>query len=115
MIGTRICTMVCLGFLLCTACSSKAPSVLPPVQQGKLKQVDKALRKGADVHEQDTRGYTALMIAADKGNVAIVHTLIDYDADVAAKDPKYGKTALHLAAANGHTSTVLALQLLLCG
>ena len=45
------------------------------------------LRCGAAVNLAGPKGMTPLMIAAkDKKNLALVETLVDYDADIKAKD-----------------------------
>lgn len=54
--------------------------------------VDVLLRRGADVNLRDSRGYTALMWAAEAGNAAIVKRLITAGSDVRVRDDD-GKTA----------------------
>lgn len=54
--------------------------------------VEVLLRRGADVNLRDSRGYTALMWAAEAGNAAIVKRLITAGSDVRVRDDD-GKTA----------------------
>jgi ankyrin repeat protein len=53
-------------------------------------------------------GYTALMIAAEKGHLDAVKVLLANKADVKAKSIA-GWTALHVAAQNGHEAVVKSL------
>jgi len=55
------------------------------------------LERGAPIDAADNRGRTALLIAAERGDAAIVSLLLDRGADRIRRD-KEGKSALDLAA-----------------
>ena len=104
---------------------------------GERDAVKLLIDKGADVNAQDTMGWTALILAADKGNLEIVRLLIEKGADVNAQentcldrlsaflvsiartlkdgDPSHlvrgpGRTALEIAQENGHKEIVEYLK-----
>ena len=56
--------------------------LIDAVKTNQLAKVEEALNSGADIHEQDEQGWTALNWAAGKGNLDIVKMLIDQGADV---------------------------------
>jgi hypothetical protein len=64
---------------------------------------------GVNVNEPNNKGVTALMVAADTGNVDNIKALIDAGANVNAKDNVEGATALHIAASKGYMDCVKAL------
>ena len=66
------------------------------------------LRAGMDRNSQDSRGYSALMAAAEAGNTPVVKSLLDENAKPDLQN-KEGATALLLAAAKDHPDTVRAL------
>ncbi|KAI1180646.1 hypothetical protein F4777DRAFT_528793 [Nemania sp. FL0916] len=49
---------------------------------------------------------TLLALAAALGKTSIVEYLLEQNANVNSRDPKYGETALHLASRNGHIEVV---------
>jgi uncharacterized protein len=57
------------------------------------------IERGADINAADNRGRTALMIAAERGNAAVVKTLLRRSADRTLRD-KAGKAACDLATAD---------------
>ncbi len=71
-------------------------------------QLKQVLASGVTVDVTDDDGETALMEAADKGNLSAVQLLLKHGAQVNRKD-KDGKTALMHAADEGHTPVVQAL------
>jgi ankyrin repeat protein len=64
------------------------------------------LNNGADVNLRSTKkGFTALMIAAEAGNVELVQKLLEKGADPAIKD-NFGVTAAFAAQKTGHQDVV---------
>ncbi len=66
------------------------------------------LSQGISVNVADRDGETALMEAADRGNLQAVRNLISAGANVNSRDED-GETALMIAADDGHTAIVQAL------
>jgi ankyrin repeat protein len=63
------------------------------------------LPAGADPHETDSAGWTALTLGASNGYADVVDLLIRYGAEVDQKDPR-GMSALMFAATNGHVAVI---------
>ncbi len=66
------------------------------------------LDAGANIHDADRGGWTALHWAAARGATGVVQLLLKHGADVGSRTLD-GTTALHNAAGNGEASTVIAL------
>ncbi len=66
------------------------------------------LASGVSVNVSDRDGETALMEAADKGQLEVVKLLLRHGADVNAADDE-GETALMMAADDGYTEVVRVL------
>ncbi|MBR5887347.1 MAG: ankyrin repeat domain-containing protein [Akkermansia sp.] len=71
-------------------------------------ELKQALNSGLNVNAVDDDRETALMQAADKGNLKAVRNLIAAGADVNLQDED-GETALMIAADDGYTEIVRAL------
>src|SRR6185295_13172876 len=56
--------------------------LIDAVKTDQLAKVEDALNSGADIHEQDEQGWTALNWAAGKGNLDVVRLLLARGADV---------------------------------
>lgn len=56
--------------------------LIDAVKTDQLAKVEEALNSGADIHEQDEQGWTALNWAAGKGNLDMVRLLLARGADV---------------------------------
>jgi uncharacterized protein len=86
----------------CKGFKSNPHEPFPPNPGGPIGDASKApdivavLKRGADVNKPDSRGYTALMYAANLGLVENVKTLLANGADATLKSPD-GETALSLA------------------
>lgn len=63
---------------------------------GDFKKAKDALEKGANVNARDNQGLTPLMYAAANGHEEILELLLEYNADIHARNKK-GRTALWLA------------------
>src|SRR5258707_862060 len=72
-------------------------------------EVQKLLGEGADVNAKSKAGRTALMGAADLGQLDTVRVLLEQGADVDAKDRK-GATALRLAEKYKYSSIAALLR-----
>ncbi len=67
------------------------------------------IAKGAHLNDQDDRGRTALMTAAELGRATAVDTLLKAGADASVKD-KQGKTAAELASDENMRSVLAAVK-----
>ncbi len=73
---------------------------------GLTKMIHRRLDTGADVNEPNELGETALMIAAEQGNLKLMEMLLEKGADLTAQ----GIPALSYAARRGRTKTVKYLM-----
>jgi hypothetical protein len=71
--------------------------------------LDQLIKEGVNVNARGARGMTALMIAAECGDVASVNLLMKRTADPDKRDRCFGKSALGFAAAKGHFPCVKSL------
>jgi hypothetical protein len=84
------------------------PDVLELVKSGDNEKLQKCLLNGADVSRRDAGGCSALMRAAERGNVYAIELLIASNADLESKD-NFGWTALICACRFGHVDAAAAL------
>jgi ankyrin repeat protein len=77
-------------------------------QNGELERVRELIADGADVDEQDDKGWTALMRAAAKANATFIEALVKAGVEVDLQNDK-GWTALMWAAVKGHAVVVEVL------
>lgn len=68
-----------------------------------------ALRAGVDVNARDGQGQTALHTAARHGQIAAINLLLQFGADVNAREPGSGRTPLWYAYANNDQAAFDAL------
>jgi hypothetical protein len=61
---------------------------------GDVQLVQGFIARGADVEQRDWKGWTCLMLAAERGHVEVVAALLEAGADVAAVSRHYDDTAL---------------------
>jgi len=71
--------------------------------------LDNALAAGEDVNSRDAAGLTPLMVAAGRGDVAVVKRLLEAGADLFAVGGRAGGSALHKACQGGHLEVVRLL------
>ncbi|MGH8632362.1 MAG: ankyrin repeat domain-containing protein [Burkholderiales bacterium] len=78
-----------------------SPELEAAVRSGSARAVLALLRSGSNVDSRDRYGQTALMLAAQGGDLALVEVLIAHRAHLDAT-AKYGLSALMLAILAGH-------------
>ncbi|XP_031554950.1 kinase D-interacting substrate of 220 kDa B-like isoform X3 [Actinia tenebrosa] len=79
------------------------------IEEGNCSQVLNLLEnRGINIEQRDQNGQTPLIIAAEKGNVPIVHEILKRNPDVNAQDDD-GWTALIAACKEGHVDVVKEL------
>ncbi|KAI1382956.1 ankyrin repeat-containing domain protein [Hypoxylon trugodes] len=78
-------------------------------RQGHLDLVQKLCEKVSDINSRDNNGFTPLMHSARFRHSSCVKFLLERGAEKEHKDSIWGKSALALAAENGHLLTVKAL------
>jgi ankyrin repeat protein len=69
----------------------------------------KLISKGSPVNAIGDCGMTAVMMAAEQGDVDALKMLIDANADLDIRDKVFGRTAVSIAAANGQMISIKAL------
>ncbi len=79
------------------------------VEKGNYQLTKLFLDKGADINHANSKGFTALMVAAFFGYTSIVKLLLEYGANCKLK-AENGATALKAATREGHTDIVLILE-----
>lgn len=84
---------------------SPANDLVSAASVGNMSAVEKFLKsRSADINEVNGEsGWTPLMYASNYGNYNVVRALIQNGCIVDFQDPNQGRTALMLAACNGHT------------
>lgn len=70
--------------------------------KGDADSVEALLNGGANVNDTDNNGYTALMLAAEKGHMGVVKKLVEYRADRKIRNTKWHVTASYIASHTGH-------------
>lgn len=92
--------------LILQGCVSNSP-LHQAALKGDKNKVETLLQQGAKIDARDSRGRTALFIAAENGDAATVKELLDHGANpnVGAL-LKHGNTPLHVAAQNGFNNVI---------
>jgi uncharacterized protein len=83
--------------------------LIDAVKTGQPAKVEEALNAGADIHQQDEQGWTALNWAAGRGDVEIVSLLLDRGADV-FRTGRDQRTPYKIALAAKHTEVARLLK-----
>lgn len=87
--------------------------IITAASMGDFRRVQLLLKDGADASAVNSSGWTPLMYAAHYGHIGVVRVLLEAGCDVDQREWKDQRTALMLAASNGHTK---CLDLLIsCG
>jgi ankyrin repeat protein len=81
---------------------------LEAARVGDNADIERLLKKGANIEAKDEDGWTPLIYAARNGHTPTCALLLEKGADIKAKND-YGWTALMCAAANGYTPTCALL------
>lgn len=77
---------------------------------GNIQKVKDLLEQGSDVNATDAFGRTPLMLAAMGNSQELINLLLEYGADINAKDFSTGKTALQFAKDFKQKQTIKTLQ-----
>lgn len=77
--------------------------IITAASLGDHRKVQRLLLDGADAGAVNSSGWTPLMYAAHYGHISVVRVLIEAGCDVNQKEWTDQRTALMLAASNGHT------------
>ena len=106
--------MKTLFFILITAAglaqAAASSGFFPAVKAGSLKEVSRILHQAPlSISERDGDGLTALHLAAGRGNLEMVHLLLDWGADPFALDSKMAVSPLHKAVYSGNPKVVYYL------
>ncbi|NCG20550.1 MAG: hypothetical protein GWP91_16195 [Rhodobacterales bacterium] len=65
------------------------------VRSGNADQVTQAITSGASADERDSRGFTVLMMACEKGDIKITNVLLDAGASPNRRTTEREETVLH--------------------
>jgi ankyrin repeat protein len=84
-------------------------ALLVAAKNGDVKNVKALLGTGASANATDSKGRTALWLAAFNGNLEVAQDLISARAEVDRVTGEHGETALNAAAGKGHVKIVEAL------
>lgn len=102
------------GVLL--VCLLTIPSILEAasplhkaVVEGKIKEVNRLIKKGSNINEKTRSGYTPLHLATGHGHVKIVQLLTIKGANVNIRD-KHGRTPLDLAVLKKNKQVIQVLD-----
>jgi len=76
--------------------------------KGEIRKIRSLIAKGADIHQTDHKGKTALIASSTQGHLDIVEILLSKGADVNFQ-PKKGLNSLMLSSLKGHKEIVDAL------
>ncbi len=93
-----------------TVMSGRVSAFCMAVVKGDFEFVKKLVDMGADVNEMSKNGMTPLMYAARYNKVDILKLLIENGANVKAKNPKNGFTALRYAELSNATEAYNILE-----
>jgi hypothetical protein len=77
--------------------------IIAAAANGNFRHVSALLSQGTDVNARNANGWTPLMYACHYGHFTVVKVLVDANADVNLYEWTHRRTALMMAASNGHT------------
>lgn len=84
--------------------------IISAASNGNFRHVSMLLSQGCDVNARNGSGWTPLMYACHYGHFTVVRVLVDADSDVNLYEFSRRRTALMMAAGNGHTRCIEALM-----
>src|SRR5208283_3452093 len=84
-------------------------ALINAAKKGDLKQVQELLDHGAEVDAKNENGITSLMEAYGNGHMEIMKLLLEWEADVDARDTRTGTTILMAASTLGQIEIVKLL------
>jgi ankyrin repeat protein len=87
----------------------KESPLLEAVEAGDLKKAQKLIANGANTNQTNSHGFTALFIAAGRGDEKMTQLLLNSGADVNGCAPQTNETPLHRAAQWGSAPIVRLL------
>ncbi len=76
------------------------PRIIVAAKSGDIDLLSSVIDDGVDINAKDSRGYTALMILADLGDIKGLNLLLEKGADVKVQSSNEAYTALMIAADN---------------
>lgn len=89
-----------------TANSTWEHDIISASSLGSARLVTDLLSRGADASTCNEQGWTPAMHAANMGHFSVLKLLVNQGVWINVQEPVDGKTALMLAASNGHTRCV---------
>ena len=93
----------------CSPCALKRPVLVQAALKGSVHILKQLLEAGADHSLTDSKGFSALYLAADAGSVECVQLLLAAGADANKPENVCGTTPLLIAIGHKHTDCVQAL------
>ena len=87
----------------------KERPLLQAVEDGNLKKAQKLIAKGADANQTNSYGFTALSVAAGRGDEKMTQLLLQSGADANRRSSPTNETPLHRAAQWGNRPTIRLL------
>lgn len=115
-INPFVCVKPCTSPDVHCLCEQEIPSfdyLYPKLHKkpvGNIQKVKDLLEQGSDVNATDAFGRTPLMLAAMGNSQELINLLLEYGADINAKDFSAGKTALQFAKDFKQKQTIETLQ-----
>ncbi len=107
----RICLVGLALLLALVSAYSQAVSLFSIIYGGSPEDIQAAINKGAKVNATRSEGTPLILAAAYNKNPEVITVLIKAGADLNARDPNYGATALHWAATYNPNPDVISALL----
>ena len=101
--------IIVITFVCSPTYGDQGPALINAAKEGDLKQVQELLDQGVEVDAKNENGITALMEAYGNGHMEIMQLLLEWEADVDARDTRTGTTILMAASTLGQIEIVKLL------